>query len=214
MCWNAEVSLNTFLFSGFVLLLIMYNNNFTQYKIQFIEGIDNIWAYIFMFSWILMQLIEFFIWKNIHNTGLNTIFSTMASMLLLIQPMASIMLLPNDIRMYVMIPYVLLAIPFFIYRYITKKEMASSVTKLNHLHWNTILYNDEPIPMLIWLCFFLLPLLYRGSLFGFIFASLTLLVIMYNYYKDRSFSSMWCWIVNIVMIYFAAYLLFYLPFYK
>jgi hypothetical protein len=83
MCWNAEVSLNTFLFSGFVLLLIMYNNNYTQYKIQFIEGIDNIWAYIFLFSWILMQLFEFFIWKNINNPGLNTIFSILASILLL-----------------------------------------------------------------------------------------------------------------------------------
>jgi hypothetical protein len=213
MCWNAEVSLNTFLFSGFVLLLIMYNNNCTQYKIQFIEGIDNIWAYIFMFSFIFMQLIEFFIWKNINNPVLNTFFSNLASILLVIQPMASIMLLPNNIRIYAMIPYLLLAIPFCIYRYNTK-EQSSSVTKLHHLHWNTILYNDEPLIVIIWLCFFLLPLLYRGSILGFLFSTITLLIIMYNYYKDRSFGSMWCWVVNIVMIYFAAYLLFYLPFYK
>ena len=33
MCWNKDVSLNTFLFSGFVLLLIYYNNTYTKYKV-------------------------------------------------------------------------------------------------------------------------------------------------------------------------------------
>ena len=212
MCWNAEVSLNTFLFSSFVMLLIMYNNKYTQYKIQFIEGIDNIWAYIFMFSFIFMQLIEFFIWKNINNPGLNSLFSILASILLLIQPIASIMLLSSNIRMYMLIPYILLFIPVCIYKFITKK-MNSSVTKLNHLHWS-IINNNEPVLIIAWLFFYLFPLLYRGSIFGFIFSSLTLLVVLYNYYKDKSFGSMWCWIVNSLMIYFAAYLLFYLPFYK
>jgi len=30
MCWNAEVSLNTFAFSTFVLGMIIYNNTYTQ----------------------------------------------------------------------------------------------------------------------------------------------------------------------------------------
>jgi len=92
--------------------------------------------------------------------------------------------------------------------------MNSSVTKLNHLHWNTLLNDNEPVLIIIWLFFFLFPLLYHSSIFGFIFSSLTLLVVLYNYYNDKSFGSMWCWIVNSLMIYFAAYLLFYLPFYK
>jgi hypothetical protein len=58
MCWNASVSLNTFLFSIFILLLIVYNNSFTQYKIQ---DLNNIWIYLFLASFIFMQLIEFFI---------------------------------------------------------------------------------------------------------------------------------------------------------
>ena len=35
-----------------------------------------------------------------------------------------------------------------------------------------------------------------------------------NFYKDKSVGSMWCWIVNAGMLYYAAYLLFYLPFFK
>ena len=54
MCWNSQVSLNTFLFSTFVLLLVMYNNYYTQYKIK---GMENIWVYVFFMSFITMQLI-------------------------------------------------------------------------------------------------------------------------------------------------------------
>ena len=64
MCWNAEVSLNTFLFSSFVLCLIIYNNTYTQYKIK---DFNNIWIYLFFVSFILMQLFEFFIWRNVDN---------------------------------------------------------------------------------------------------------------------------------------------------
>ena len=47
MCWNENVSLNTFLFSSFVLLLIMYNNAFTQYKIN---ELNNVYIYIYCIS--------------------------------------------------------------------------------------------------------------------------------------------------------------------
>lgn len=213
MCWNAEVSLNTFLFSSFVMLLIMYNNNYTQYKIQFIEGVNNCWAYFFMFSFIFMQLIEFFIWKNIHNPVLNSFFTLLATLLILIQPIASMMLLPGQMRTYLMVPYLLLAIPFFIYRYSTKK-INSSITPLRHLHWNSLIYNNELIIVLVWLLFFLFPIYIKSPLFGFLFGLGTLLIMGYKYYKDQSIGSMWCWVVNSVVIYYAIYLLFYLPFYN
>ena len=92
MCWNEQVSLNTFLFSGFTLALIIYNNSFTKYKVQ---DLNNKYVYIFIASVIFMQLIEFFIWKNINNHFYNNIFSIFAQLLLLVQPIASIMILSN-----------------------------------------------------------------------------------------------------------------------
>ena len=60
MCWNADVSFNTFIFSMFVLVLIMYNNRYTQYKIP---GFD--WRLaLYFFSFIIMQLIEYFMWTS------------------------------------------------------------------------------------------------------------------------------------------------------
>ena len=64
MCWNEDVSLNTFLFSSFVLLLIIYNNLFTKYKIQ---ELNNPFIYLLIASFVFIQLIEFFIWKNIND---------------------------------------------------------------------------------------------------------------------------------------------------
>jgi hypothetical protein len=67
---------------------------------------------------------------------------------------------------------------------------------------------------MVWFTFFLFPLFYEGNNFGFLFGLLTFITIMYNYYKDETAGSMWCWIVNSIMVYYAGYLLFYLPFFK
>ena len=91
MCWNEDVSLNTFLFSGFVLLLIVYNNTYTKYKIK---ELNSIWVYLFFMSFIFMQLIEYFIWKNI-KTKYNHLFTVCALLILCFQPIASLMLLTN-----------------------------------------------------------------------------------------------------------------------
>ena len=213
MCWNAEVSLNTFLFSGFVLLLIIYNNTYTQYKIK---DLNSKWTYIFFLSFILMQLIEFFIWRNVNNPYYNSIFTMLATILLFFQPIASTMILTNNkIRNSLLVIYLTIAVPFMIYRFLTKK-IYSEVTTLNHLHWNMVFYDNsyEHVFFFIWLFFFLFPLFYQGYFYGFLFGLLTFIIITYKYYKDKSVGSMWCWIVNTVMLYYAAYLLLYLPFYK
>jgi hypothetical protein len=214
MCWNKDISLNTFLFSSFVLLLIFYNNEFTQYKIK---EFYNIWVYLFFISFILMQLIEYFIWVNINNPILNKIFTSFAILLLFAQPIASGMLISNNIvRSNFMYFYLIFSIPLLIYKFITN-NIHSSLTPYKHLHWNFAFINDSTINKLlrsIWIGFFLFPLFYERLLFAFLFGILTLAVIFYNYYKDNSVGSMWCWVVNSIMIYYAGYLLLYLPFFK
>ena len=81
--------------------------------------------------------------------------------------------------------------------------------------WNFLTYSNstyEPFYFVIWLFFFLFSLFYNKNYQGFIFGFLTLLIILYNYLKDGSFGSMWCWVVNLIMLYYAMYLLIYLPF--
>ncbi len=63
MCWNATVSLNTFLFSFFAVNFAYFNN------------VINIYEYLFINSFISMQLIEYFTWKNLNNKNLNRLLS-------------------------------------------------------------------------------------------------------------------------------------------
>ena len=208
MCWNKDISLNTFLFSIFVLLLVMYNNAFTKYKIP---ELNHFWVYMFFISFITMQLIEYFIWVNIHNSYYNSFFSIMAFILLLFQPIISIMILNDtNLKKWIIIMYVIYASTYSIYMFSTTR-MYSSVSKMGHLKW-PFLTQKEPIFLIAWLFFFLFSFFYNKTYFGFIFGITTYLIILYNYYRDQSVGSMWCWVVNSIMIYYAVYLLIYLPF--
>lgn len=207
MCWNESVSLNTFLFSSFVLTLIVYNNSYTKYKIQYL---NNIWMYIFFASFIFMQLIEFFIWRNINNKFYNNLFSILGLLLLFIQPVASIMILQNiELRNLLLISYLLLAMPYSIYKFSTK-HIHTVVSKYGHLKW--IVFQNPSIVWVVWLFFFLFSFVNQQNWGGLLFVFITLLISFLNYINDETMASMWCWSVNSVMIYYAIYLLIYLPF--
>ena len=207
MCWNENVSLNTFVFSGFVLLLIIYNNAFTQYKIQ---ELNNIWVYLFLASFIFMQLIEFFIWRNINNKFYNNLFSILATTLLIFQPIFSIMILSKkQLRNILLSVYILLAIPYSIYKFYTK-NIYSVVSEKGHLKWK--FFGTTPIIWITWLFFFLFSFIYEKIWVGLGFGTILLCISYYNYKNDDTMWSMWCWAVNSVMIYYAFYLLIYLPF--
>ena len=207
MCWNEHVSLNTFLFSSFVLLLIVYNNTYTQYKIEYFSSV---WVYIFFISFIFMQLIEFFIWRNIDNIFYNNIFSTMAAILIFIQPMISLMLLPDiSLRNNLLVMYLVFFIPYFTYKFISN-NMRSRVSNKGHLEW--LFFDSNMLLFLGWLFFFLFSFLHMRTIGVLIFSLVLFCICCYNYYKDKTIGSMWCWIVNSIMIYYASYLLLYLPF--
>ena len=209
MCWNESVSLNTFLFSSFVLLLIVYNNYYTKYKIS---ELNNVWIYLFFASFIFMQLIEFFIWRNINNKFYNNLFSIMAIMLLSIQPIASIMLISNiQIRNILLISYLFFAIPYSIYK-LSTKHIHSVVGKSGHLQWQ--FYDNTFIASAVWFFFFLFSFVYERMWGGLIFGLMLLFISYINYANDDTMWSMWCWVVNSVMIYYALYLLIVLPFFE
>lgn len=209
MCWNEDVSLNTFLFSSFVLLLIIYNNLFTKYKIQ---ELNNPFIYLLIASFVFIQLIEYFIWKNINDKFYNNMFSIMATVLVFLQPVASIFILSNiQLRNTLLCLYLLLAIPYSIYKFSTRYNTHSVISKTGHLDWKFV--GTTPIMLLIWLFFFLFSIVYEKKWVGFIFAVITLLISFINYKNDATvIGSMWCWIVNSIMIYYAFYLLICLPF--
>jgi len=157
-----------------------------------------------------MQLVEFFIWKNIDDKFYNNVFSIIAVVILVMQPAASIMLLSNiELRNILLISYLLLAIPYSIYK-LSIQRVHSVVGESGHLQWN--FFNTTPIIWIVWLFFFLFSFIYQKHWFGIIFGIVSLIIFFINYKNDHTMWSMWCWAVNSCFIYYAAYLLVFLPF--
>jgi hypothetical protein len=206
MCWNSEVSMNTFIFSMFVLILIIYNNTYTKYKIK---GIG-FYEYVFLFSFIIMQLNEFFIWKTIDNPFYNQLFSIIGKIILILQPIASMFIIKNiDLRNNLLYTYLLIIIPYSIYNFASKK-IYTYVSPLKHLSWNYL--SLIPFTFSLWSFFVLICLFYEQKWTILFFLIVTYFINLYFYYHDISNLSMWCWSINSIMIYYAAYLLLYLPF--
>ena len=120
------------------------------------------------------------------------------------------MLLSNiKLRNFLLILYLLIAIPYSIYNFSTK-NIHSVISERGHLIWK--FFDTTLISWFVWLFFFLFSIIYEKGLFGILFALTTLLITFINYINDNSVGSMWCWSVNSIMIYYSVYLLIYLPF--
>jgi hypothetical protein len=164
-------------------------------------------------SFIIIQLIEYFIWKNIKNPYYNSFYTKIAGFIFLLQPVISLMILKDKpLRNILLSFYLIVAIPYCIYKLFTKK-IHSTVSPLGHIQFH--LFADTiSIIFGLWIFVFLFSFLYEGYYEGFLFGAGTLFLMTYTYIKDNSVGSMWCWIVNTAMMYYAFLLLFYLPFFE
>lgn len=161
-----------------------------------------------------MQLIEFFIWKNLNNTFYNNVFSIFGLIILILQPFFSIMLLSNIyLRNVLHIVYLSLVIPFVTYTSYNHR-IHTAINENGNLRW--LFLDTKQFPLwiiwLIWLFFFLFSFIYEGFYLGATASLVTLLIVFLNYKDSSSIGSKWCWAVNSFMIFFAIYLLIFLPF--
>ncbi len=82
MCWNKDISINTFLFGFLSLCFIYYANTYTKYKSSTFK---NPLVYLFLLTVISIQLIEYFLWKNLNNISKNAFYSRLASFIIFIK---------------------------------------------------------------------------------------------------------------------------------
>jgi hypothetical protein len=161
-----------------------------------------------------MQLIEFFIWRNINDKSLNKLFSILGLLLISFQPIFSLMMLKNNtLKPILLVIYSIVASLFFVYK-TTHFEIISSVSKNGHLKWewgHFIKYEIIVVYGLWLLCLLYAPIVNKQ--YTVIFYVMILFILsMYSFYKDGSDGSLWCWLINTIMIYYAFKLLFWLPF--
>lgn len=181
MCWNSQVSLNTFLFSTFGLLFAIFNN----YDPKIL-----IFSYVFSF----IQFVEFNLWKNINNVSQNELWSKIGFFSILAQPLASINLIENiKLKSIFLISYLI----FISLNNLSLIKFKTTIGKNKHLAWNWL--NSNLSAIIIWSVFLLAPLfIEKYYIIGFI-GLITLLSSLY-FYDEKTFGSMWCWSANIIWL--------------
>jgi hypothetical protein len=211
MCWNQYVSINTFAFGIFVLLLVAFNNKYSSYKIAFF---NNPYAYLFILSVISMQFFEFLLWRNIDKPVINNIVSTLGLILLALQPFTSLLLI-NDIKLRnkLLGIYSVPSLVFLLYN-MYSTNIRTKISKSGHLTWywtNSKVPLLDMVALIFYLIFLFFPIMYNKyySAIGFLFI---FFLIKYYYDKDGSANSLWCFFVNIIMLYFLGQILLILPF--
>lgn len=210
MCWNQYVSLNTFVFGIFGLLLIYFNNTYSKYKIDIF---NNHYAYLFMLSFISMQLIEFILWRNLDNTFINKTVSFMGVLLLAIQPITSLLLIENiPLRNQLLAVY---SIPAFIYVVYNSliTNIHTTVSPLCHLRWNWAFYKNGllQIPIMAFYLFFMFFSLIYNKYYKSLLILLLYVIFVFLLGKDGSFGSVWCLSANLVVLYFVLQILIFMP---
>jgi hypothetical protein len=184
MCWNASVSLNSYILGLFASLFSYFN------------GVSNIYLFIFFQTFISMQLIEYFTWSN---TFSNRVLSQVALILIICQPIFSIInikKLPNIIP-YLLIAYIIfIVILYTIIVPLNTIDFSMVPSKNGHLSWKWLNVNIYII--FIWYAFLSIRWIIDKEYLTLIVIT-TLLIITLIFYKDtNTFGSLWCWIAAIL----------------
>ena len=217
MCWNQEISLNTFVFGVMALLFLFFTNTFSKYKIKLFS---NPFMYVFFLEVILVQLMEFFLWRNLDNKIINRNLTIMVSLLVFVQPPTLAMIIKNTtVRYKIITSYFVFLLFCFFYLLFREKNSSFSfytnVAKNGHLDWKWIkMRKYDEIMVLVYLAFFLISAYFIGNtiLLSLIFFSIA--ISMYFYKTDETFSTMWCWLANIGFLLMLFNVLIVMPFYE
>ena len=188
MCWNASVSLNTFVFSVFALLFSYYN------------GEAKIIGVIFYLSFIIMQLIEYLVWSKTFSIS-NRLLSQIALLVIFFQPIFNILNIDEkkDLIPYLLIAYIIFALPYIIIIPLNSAEFSMVPSKNGHLSWKWLNFNL--LIILIWFIFLSSRWIIDKMYITLIFVAIVLIISIILFRDTRTWGSMWCWICNFISFY-------------
>lgn len=192
MCYNAEISLNTYIFGTIIAIILLFLNKTSILLIYFVYTIS------------LIQLVEYLAWININNNDIdinkqNNIYylSIIGYFIILIQVLILNTINLEGIERIIIIIFILIIFSYAFYYNYKNNQFNISVGKNGHLIWHWI---DIEYLNIIVLFFWLYSILRTDNYLSFILLSLSILFSIYNYYKYKTFGSMWCFIGNFLWI--------------
>jgi len=187
MCWNAEVSLQSF-FLGILALGVGWATGLSL-PILF-----------FCLTIVLMQLVEYVVWKNYDDKQVNRSASYAAATLLALQPVASILTLTsNTSRLALLFGYAVASGLSQLFDH--PRDYSMTVADNGHLAWNWL--DKTPASLLnlaIYFFFLFVPLVLtqKWELLG--LAISTLAVSLFSFWRTNTWGSLWCWLVNGIVL--------------
>jgi len=193
MCWNAEVSLNSFIF-GVISFIITMSINTIDYKYLLLPLTVS-----------SMQLVEYFAWKNINNKEAIAIISLMGMSLILLQIVIINITVLHGKELIIILILILLASLVILTYVINNNKLRMEKGVNGHLMWH---WADIPIPLLIFILSFYFYASFRNNgkfRLIIILAFILLLISIYSYYRYKTWGSMWCYYSNYGWIFFIGY---------
>jgi len=193
MCWNAEVSLKSFVVGAAAIVF---------------GAVHGMSAPVLLFcaSIVLMQLVEYFTWTHLEDLVANRRAAYAASALLSLQPIASLLTIHTpSIRNALLTAYIL----FGILDHFTqpkeeaeKRDYSMSKAPNGHLQWNWLspLTPRRMLSLAVYFVFLLVPLIINKHFELLVLALGTLGISAYTYLSQNTWGSMWCWIVNLIVL--------------
>jgi len=187
MCYNAEVSLNTFIY-GCVSAIIVY-----YLKVIPPQGI------LILMSVTFMQFIEFLTWTYYDNPKINRYLSILAFSTIVIQLILLNYFLPDKKSSRILLTLLFVFAVLFIIFQLRFVDFRMRIGKNKHLSWYWI---DLPlIWIIIGLSFYIIPALLGKKKTTLLFIISILSVSIYYHWKYKTWGSMWCYFSNIAWIF-------------
>ena len=198
MCWSAEVSIRTFLIGTISAFICLYLNKIPT------SVIVGTW------SFTLMQLLEYFTWTYI-NDKIKIYYLSIIGLLLIFAQIIVMCYYVNDKKLQkgLLFGLLLYIIAYCIF-VLPKTKFNMKKGKNGHLEWEWL--EMSPIFLFGGILFYILPILFSGNYLGVIFTSFTVMFSIYNYYKYKTWGTLFCYFSNFIWCFFVLFSLYRMQF--
>lgn len=193
MCWNPDVSIKTWYFAlfGFIIGLIG-----KQIHISVL-------LFALLFSSI--QLVEYYLWKNLNDKDKNEFYSKIACLVLLLEPLFALFMV-YSLKIYglsitkFLITFYIIYICLFTYIRYNKINFHTGIGNNGHLDWY-FLKNSGNLHIIIWFVLFFFGVIMTKNIFIIGIATIALIYSLYKSNYDGTFTTLWCNYSNSLWIY-------------
>lgn len=187
MCYNAEISLKTFIFGCISAIIVYYLKVISPRVILMLMSVT------------FMQFIEFLTWTYYDNLTINKYLSILAFATIVLQLILLNYFLPDKKTSKILLTLLFISAILFLIIQLRFVNFRMRIGKNKHLSWYWL---DLPlIWIIIGLAFYLIPAYLGKYKSTFIFIVTLLSVSLYYHWKYKTWGSMWCYFSNIGWIF-------------